>query len=87
MVPLWKGEWGPAWDLRLVSDWGFGLEEVDGRDVTLWHGKGDVNCPVLMAEEAGKLIKGCELKVLEGETHMSLPFNHVEEILRGLLRI
>jgi len=81
------GGMGPAWDLRLVSDWGFGLEEVDGRDVTLWHGKADVNCPVSMAEEAGKLIKGCELKVFEEETHMSLPFNHVEEILRGLLRL
>jgi pimeloyl-ACP methyl ester carboxylesterase len=82
-----QGSAGAAWDIRLFGQWGFGLEEVDGNNVTLWHGKEDVNAPFSMAEKAVKLMKGSALKVFEEETHLSLPYNHVEEMIRGLLKL
>lgn len=33
------------------------------------------------------MIKGCVLKAFKEEIHMSLPINHVEEILDGLLKV
>jgi hypothetical protein len=83
-----QGGMGVAWDCRLYGDdWGFELKDLDGRDVTLWHGKADVNTPFGMAEEASKLMEGCKFNVFEEETHTSLPCIHAEEILKGLLNI
>lgn len=83
-----QGRQGPEIDLKLVSsDWGFGLEEVDGRGMVLWHGGADVNTPFGMAEKAAKLVKGCELRAFEEETHMSMPYNHFDEILKRLLEV
>jgi pimeloyl-ACP methyl ester carboxylesterase len=80
-----QGSEGPAWDLGLYTDWGFELQEVDGENVVLWHGKEDINTPFGMAEKAVKLLKGCELRAFEEETHLSLPLNHMEEIVEALL--
>lgn len=74
-----------GYDLSLMSDWGFGLEDVEGMGMTLWHGGADVNAPVGMANKAADLLKGCDFRLFEEETHMSLPFNHGEEILKKLL--
>ncbi len=82
-----QGSEGAAWDCGLYGRWGFGLEEIDGDNITLWHGKQDVNIPFAMAEKAAKLIKGCEFKAFEEETHLSLPYNHLEGIIRVLLKI
>ena len=82
-----QGSEGAAWDCKLFGQWGFGLEEVSGENVILWHGKEDVNAPFAMAEKAARLMKGCELRAFEEETHLSLPFNHMEEIVRGLLKV
>jgi pimeloyl-ACP methyl ester carboxylesterase len=79
------GSEGAAWDCRLYGEWGFGLEEVDGEGVTVCHGRGDVNAPLGMAEKAAKLMKGCRLRVWEEETHLSLPYNHAEEIIKEVL--
>ncbi|CZR51611.1 uncharacterized protein PAC_01488 [Phialocephala subalpina] len=63
----------------MIDRLGFSLSdlEIDGggagkRRAILWHGKGDVNAPVQMAEKASKLMKGSELRVVEGETHLML---------------
>lgn len=83
-----QGRQGTEIDLKLVSsDWGFGLEEVDGNGMVLWHGGADVNAPFGMAEKAAALLKGCELRAFEEETHMSLPYNRAEEILKRLLEV
>lgn len=81
-----QGSEGPAWDLGLVGDWGFGLEEIDGRNIVLWHGKSDVNTPFGMAEKAVKIMKGCELRAFEEETHLSLPLTHMEDIMGTVLK-
>jgi pimeloyl-ACP methyl ester carboxylesterase len=80
-----QGSEGPAWELGLFGEWGFELGKVDGQGVVLWHGRGDVNAPCAMAEKAAGLMKGCELRVVEEETHLSLPLNHLQEVLEGLV--
>lgn len=82
-----QGTKGSAWDLGLYGNWGFDISELDGDLITLWHGKEDVNTPFAMAEKAAKVIKGCELKVFEKETHLSLPYNHMAEILSDVLSL
>lgn len=82
-----QGGQGPSLDLNLVTEWGFELEEVDGKGLMLWQGRADVNTPCAMAEKAAALLKGCEFMVFEEETHISVPFNHGEEILKGLLEM
>jgi pimeloyl-ACP methyl ester carboxylesterase len=82
------GSQGMAWEARLFgSDWGFELKEVEFEGLCLWHGKADVNCPSSMAEKAVTQIKGAELRLFEGEAHLSLPINHAEEVLRHLLQV
>ncbi|KAJ5313672.1 uncharacterized protein N7443_000556 [Penicillium atrosanguineum] len=75
---------GVAMELMLLGDWGFRLEDIDGRDVKLWHGRLDHNTPVGMAEEAAVLI-GCRTSFGEVDGHMSMSFNHVDEVLKDLL--
>ncbi|KAH8656233.1 alpha/beta hydrolase fold domain-containing protein [Tricladium varicosporioides] len=79
-----QGAEGPAWDCSLYGDWGFNLEEINGEGITLWHGKEDPNAPAAMAIKAAKLMKGCELRIIEGECHMSLSYHHIEEILQSV---
>ena len=69
------------------GNWGFKLREVNRENVTVWHGKKDTNAPFWMAEKAAMLMNGCELKGFEEETHLSLPVKHLEEVIRGLLKL
>ncbi|KUJ23440.1 alpha/beta-hydrolase [Mollisia scopiformis] len=78
------GSLGPAYEAGLFGEWGFGVEEVVGKKVVLWHGRGDVNVPVGMAERAAEKME-CRLRIVEGETHLSLPYYHIEEIIREVL--
>lgn len=80
-----QGTQGSAWELGLYGDWGFDISALDGELITLWHGKKDINTPFSMVEKAAKMIKGCELKTFEEEAHLSLPYNHIEQILGEIL--
>jgi pimeloyl-ACP methyl ester carboxylesterase len=82
-----QGSEGAAWECGLYGQWGFELEEVNGENITIWHGKKDMNAPFAMAEKAVNLMKGCEMKAFEEETHLSLPYNHLEDVIRGLLKL
>lgn len=43
---------GAATDAGLYArEWGFEMEDIDARNLTIWHGKQDVNCPFAMAEK------------------------------------
>jgi hypothetical protein len=64
-----------------------GRRETEGGDVTIWHGKKDVNTPFSAAEKAAKLIKGCEFKGFEEDTHLSLPYNKLEDLVKNILKI
>jgi pimeloyl-ACP methyl ester carboxylesterase len=82
-----QGKQGAGMELKLLIDWGFGLEDVNGENLTLWHGGADVNTPFGMAENPAGLLKGCEFMTFEEETHMSLPYNRAEDILKRLLQL
>jgi pimeloyl-ACP methyl ester carboxylesterase len=69
----------------LALDWGFDLEDIDleGRPLTLWHGRLDANCPIGMAEKAALLLKGVKTVFLDEEAH-SLVAHQTEAIVKGL---
>ncbi len=78
---------GVALESHLLSlDWGFELQdiEMDGREVTLWHGALDVNCPIGMAEKAAAILKGVETRFSDEEGH-SLVAHETEKIMLSLV--
>jgi pimeloyl-ACP methyl ester carboxylesterase len=79
-----SGEGAAAEAGLYAREWGFEMENIDARGLTIWHGKQDVNCPFGMAEKAASLLKGVETKFLEEEGHAVVAF-HQEEILRRFL--
>jgi len=70
----------------LTLDWGFQLEDIDleGRELTLWHGGLDVNCPIAMAEKAATLLQGVKMVFLDEEGH-SLVAHQTEAIVKSLV--
>jgi pimeloyl-ACP methyl ester carboxylesterase len=72
----------------LTLDWGFELEDIDlqGRELTIWHGRLDVNCPIGMAEKAATLLKGVDTRFLDEEGH-SLVAHQTEAIVQSLIPV
>jgi pimeloyl-ACP methyl ester carboxylesterase len=65
--------------------WGFPLEEVRV-PVRLWHGRKDRTFSFRLAEEIARRLPNCELHLVEGAGHYSLPIRHTHEILSDLIR-
>ncbi|KAE9364025.1 alpha/beta-hydrolase [Stipitochalara longipes BDJ] len=82
-----QGSRGLAYDFKLYGDWGFKLDDISGENVTIWHGKKDVNTPFDMAEKASKLIIGCEFKAFDEESHLSLPYHKLEDVVKSILKL
>jgi pimeloyl-ACP methyl ester carboxylesterase len=70
--------------LLAVQNWGFHLRDIK-LPVLIWHGDVDQNIPVVMAHHAADEIHGSELKIFEGEGHLSLFKNHIEEIFHSVV--
>lgn len=80
-----QGIKGPFQDsLLAVQDWGFQLCDIK-TPVLIWHGEVDQNIPVTMAHRAADEILGSELKIFEGEGHLSLFKNHMKEIFHSVV--
>jgi len=81
------GSQGIARESHLLAlHWSFESENIDleARDLTLWQGKVDVNCPLAMAERASTLLKGAQTRFLDEEGH-SLVAHQSEAILKSFL--
>lgn len=85
-----QGGYAAAWEANLYgSDWGFKLEDVkvEKGEMIMWHGDQDINVPLRVSQRAVELIPQAELRVFEGESHLSL-VGRVDEVivaLKGML--
>ncbi|KAN0093575.1 hypothetical protein V8E51_016759 [Hyaloscypha variabilis] len=59
--------------------------EFEGRELAIWHGRLDVNCPISMVEKATTLLKGFKTMFLDEEAH-SLVAQQTEAIVKTLMR-
>ncbi|CAG7564274.1 unnamed protein product [Fusarium equiseti] len=85
-----QGGYATAWEANILgSDWGFKLDDVNVEkgEMILWHGDQDINVPLRVSERAVELLPQAELKVMKGDSHLSL-VGRVEEVvvaLKGML--
>jgi pimeloyl-ACP methyl ester carboxylesterase len=82
-----SGGEGVALEAHLLAlEWGFELQdiELEGRELTIWHGRLDQNCPIGMAEKAASLLKGVKTRFADEEGH-SLVAHQTEAIVQSLL--
>ena len=80
------GSRGAACELLLYTrPWRFLLKDIATR-VDLWHGEQDVSVPLIMGQYQARTIPNCHATFYPGEGHFSLVINHMEEILRSLLK-
>jgi pimeloyl-ACP methyl ester carboxylesterase len=83
---LAAGMQGAVWDMRLyVRDFGFALEEV-AFPLQLFHGTADPCAPLGLARSTAAQLRNAELRVYEGEAHLSTLCNHIDEIAAALRR-
>jgi pimeloyl-ACP methyl ester carboxylesterase len=66
--------------------WEFRLEDINV-PVRLWHGTEDRAFSVGIAKYMASRIPNCELRLVEGEGHYSLPIRHMREILSDLIAV
>lgn len=64
--------------------WGFKLQDI-ATEVHLWHGEQDLNVPVSVGRYVADAIPNCNAIFHQGEGHLTLPHNHIREILRTLV--
>jgi len=67
-----------------TSDWGFELEDIECRDLCIWHGKLDANVPFDMVQKAAGLLNGVETRFFDDEGH-NVVMKHKEKILQRFL--
>ncbi|MBY9003154.1 MAG: alpha/beta hydrolase [Candidatus Lokiarchaeota archaeon] len=65
--------------------WGFDLKDIPSNlQVYIWHGEMDVFVPPSMGRKMSELIPNCKGYFLPNEGHLSVGFNHLDEILETL---
>lgn len=64
--------------------WGFNLQDIQ-TGVHLWHGAQDLNVPISVGRYVAEAIPNCEARFFESEGHLTLPRNHIREILSALI--
>ncbi|WIA21009.1 hypothetical protein OEZ85_005344 [Tetradesmus obliquus] len=80
-----QGAAGWGWDMKLTSSaWSFDLRDIKVPAVLVCHGMGDVSLPASMAQRLAQQIPGAQLKLYEGEGHLSLLFRQAGDILASL---
>ncbi|KAF4632370.1 hypothetical protein G7Y89_g5764 [Cudoniella acicularis] len=67
-----------------ATEWGFKLQDIDGKGLRIWHGKHDTACPLSMAEKAAALIPGVDTSFLQDDGHSIIAY-HLDAILANFL--
>lgn len=71
-------------DIAFTTGWGFDVSRI-GAPVLLMHGKEDRMVPRAHAEWLAENIDNCEFRRFEGEGHLSLLANRMEDAFLWLL--
>ena len=64
--------------------WQFRLQDIN-TEIHLWHGELDRSVPISVARYVADAIPNCQATFLKDEAHISLPHNHIREILSVLV--
>jgi len=65
--------------------WGFDLKDIPSDlQVYIWHGEMDVFVPSSMGRKMSELIPNCQGNFFPNEGHISVAYNHLDEILGTL---
>jgi pimeloyl-ACP methyl ester carboxylesterase len=73
---------GSVHDARLwVEPWGFSPQEISMK-VHVWQGEKDQNVSPAMGRYLAKALPNCEAHFFPDDGHLSLTYNHTEEILQ-----
>ncbi len=65
--------------------WGFDLKDIPSDlQVYIWHGGMDVFVPSSMGRKMSELIPNCQFNFFPYEGHISVAYNHLDEILETL---
>ena len=65
----------------LKSAWGFELEDINFSSIYAWHGSRDKGIPLSIAKILDERVKGIVFKSVEGEGHLTLIFDVLDEII------
>ncbi|MCJ1437311.1 hypothetical protein MMC27_006697 [Xylographa pallens] len=81
-----QGNNGPTEEIRLVTaPWGFELKDVGYEGVRFWYGSEDSNMPVVLGRRMSEQLRGAVMRVYEGDTHLTVMANRMEEILGEMM--
>ena len=79
-----QGVAGPAHEFKiLLSEWGFDLSQITC-PVTIWYGQQDRQAPISHAKIYESLLPNSTLKLSNEDGHLSMLYNHVEEIFESI---
>jgi pimeloyl-ACP methyl ester carboxylesterase len=73
-------------EILMSKPWQFNLTEIKAANLFLWHGGLDRNVPISMAKAVSERIPGCRASFFPEEGHLSLLYNHGEEIISTLVK-
>ncbi|MCX6054095.1 MAG: hypothetical protein NTZ74_04115 [Chloroflexi bacterium] len=73
-------------EVLMAAPWKFKLEEIHCSKVFLWHGALNKNVPLTMGKAVADHLDPCQSHFLEAEGHLSLLYNHGNEILDTLVK-
>jgi pimeloyl-ACP methyl ester carboxylesterase len=84
----WRGSAdGVMTDAQVYAEqWGFRLENVNV-PVRLWHGTKDRAFSFRLAEQVAARLPNCQLRIVDGAGHFSLPIRFMREILADLISV
>ncbi len=63
------------------------MRDITFAPIRLWHGERDRGVPIEMIKEMTYLLEGAVLKTYLNEGHLSIIFNHLDDIVEDIRKI